>query len=368
MKGRVALFHGPGKPFELTELEVPEPEAGAVLVRVKQCNICGSDIHAWEGRFRLERLGARFPTVLGHEMFGTVAAVGPGVGTDCTGEPLGVGDRVVFPYFFVCGKCANCLRGRAPACSKLRMAMVGTAAEWPYFIGGFADYFYLPPGHVVFKVPAGVPDDLVAGANCALAQVWYGLKRADLRPGETVVVQGAGGLGLYAVAVARAWDAGRVIVLDGVADRLHLARQFGADYTVNISELPDAAARVKAVEELTDGKGADIVVEVVGSAGVIPEGLRFLGQFGRYLEIGTITYGEKVDFEPARLVVANKSVIGVSLYEPFVLKDVLGFLARHGKTFPFERLFGTKFGLTQIQTAFEKARRREVVRASIVMD
>lgn len=182
-----------------------------------------------------------------------------------------------------------------------------------------------------------------------------------------MVIQGAGDLGIYAVAVARAWDAGRVIVLDGVADWLQLARQFGADHTVDISELPGAAARVRAIDELTNGKGADVVVEVVGSAGVIPKGLRFLGQFGRYLEIGTITYGEVVSFEPARLVVTNKSVIGVSLFEPFVLKDVLGFLARHGKSFPFERIFSTKFELAQIQTAFEKARRREVVRASIVM-
>lgn len=93
MKGRAALFHGPGEPFELAELEVPEPEPGALLVRVKQCNICGSDIHAWEGRFRIEWLGARFPTILGHEMLGAIAALGPGVRTDSAGEPLGVGDR-----------------------------------------------------------------------------------------------------------------------------------------------------------------------------------------------------------------------------------------------------------------------------------
>lgn len=366
--GRIALFHGPGEPFEIREVAVPEPAPGAMLVKVSMANICGSDLHAWHGRFMLAGLGGVLPTVLGHEMTGSVAALGEGLTHDADGKPLAEGDRVTFTYFTSCGHCYGCLRGKRTSCSNLSMSMTQNAEEWPYFVGAYGDYFYVKPGAAIYKVPEGVPDEVVAGANCALSQVIAGFERAALRFDETVVIQGAGGLGLYATAVAKAFGARTVITVDGVADRLEMARRFGADATINIADVTDSKVRAKEVKKLTDGRGADVVMEVVGDAGVVPEGIGMLAQHGRYVGIGCINAGQTYEADPSRLILANKSFVGVALYEPNVLGKALRFLRDRRAQLPLDELISSKFPLEDIGEAFEKADKREVLRASLVMN
>lgn len=299
-------------------------------------------------------------------MIGTVAALGEGVSRDAHGKPLEVGSRVTFGYFTHCGHCPGCLRGRHVACEHITMAMAGKAKAWPYFVGGYADYFYLQPGSPIYIVPEGLPDEVVAGANCALSQVIYGLQRGALAFDETVVIQGAGGLGLYATAVAKAMGSGQVIVIDGVSSRLDLALRFGADAVVDLREHKDSNASAKAVRALTAGRGADLVLELVGDPAVVPEGIRMLGQMGRYVEIGNISQGRTYEADPSRLVVANKSIIGVSLYEPHILGQALHFLERMKDRLPLDALVSTRFSLFDINQAFAAAEAREVIRASIV--
>jgi len=358
--GRIARFDEPGKPFVIEEVPLPEVGPGEILVRVSRANICGSDVHAWHGTFVTRGLGGQLPTVLGHEMVGTVAELGAGVATDSDGRPLQPGTRVVFPYFFCCHSCRNCLAGRRNACLNLRMAMLGRADEPPYFVGGYADYFLLPAGAVVYTVPDSVPDEIAAGANCALSQVMYGLERVDLQLGETVVVQGAGALGLYAVAVAKT-----VIAIDGVPERLELAREFGADEVIDITDTTEKD-RVKTVRRLTDGQGADVVVEVVGHPSAIDEGLKLAAQFGRYVEIGNINLGKTFEFDPSRFVFSNKTMVGVSLYDPPVLSRALAFLEEYRDRLPFDRLAAACYPLEDINAAFAAAEAKRDVRASIV--
>lgn len=364
--GRIARFNAPMQPFELREVALPSIGPGEVLVKVHRANICGSDLHAWHGTFATRGLGGHLPTVLGHEMVGSVAAHG-GVTNDSDGRPLDVGDRVVFPYFFPCHRCRNCLAGRRVSCLKLRMAMLGDADKPPFFVGGYGDFFLLPAGAVLYRVPDNLSDEIVSGVNCALSQVVYGLERVDLSFGEQVVIQGAGGLGLFAAAVAKARGANRVVVIDAVTERLELAKAFGADHVISLEEAPEAADRVRRVRELTDGLGADVVVEVVGSPDVVPEGLKMLAQGGRYLEVGNINVGRSYEADPSRLVMGNKSIVGVSLYEPTALSRALSFLSRHRSSLPLDRLVTTSFPLEAINEAFTAADRREVVRASVVM-
>ncbi|RCX09778.1 D-arabinose 1-dehydrogenase-like Zn-dependent alcohol dehydrogenase [Extensimonas vulgaris] len=364
--GRIALFESPHQPFTFREMPVPDPKPGAAVVRVTMANICGSDLHAWHGDFKLTGLGGKLPTVLGHEMAGQIVALGEGKHTDGNGQPLHEGDHVVYTYFTGCGHCPMCLRGHRVSCDELSMAMTEPALEWPYFVGGYADYYYIKPGATIYKVPQGLPDEVVAGANCALSQVISGWERAQLTFDETVLIQGAGGLGLYACAVAKAFGARLVIAVDAVQQRLDMARRFGADATINLTELPDEKARVNLVKKLTDGRGVDVVMELVGRADVVPEGLRMLGQFGRYVTIGNINAGQTYAADPSRLVMSNKSMLGVSLYEPPTLGKALRFLERHRDTLPFAEMLSTRFPLEQINEAFAKADAREVVRASIV--
>src|SRR5581483_694737 len=232
MKGRVAVLRDYGGDFELREYPVPDPEPGAILVRLTRAGICGSDLHIWRGEMRGVYGETPKDLTFGHEMCGRVERLGAGVTTDSLGAPLAEGDRIAFVYFFPCGRCRVCLRDEPGACPhKARPNRV--AGTPPYFNNAYADWYYLRPNHHVFRIPDEVSDDAATPANCALAQVVYGLRRAGFRAGDAIVVQGAGGLGLNAVAVARDMGADRVIVFDRLPERLALAREFGADHALS---------------------------------------------------------------------------------------------------------------------------------------
>jgi len=352
MNGKAAVFFGPGKPFELRELPVPEVEPDAVLIRVTLANVCGSDLHFWRGDAPLKL--PQDGWVFGHEMTGRVAKLGRNVKTDSLGRPLAEGDRVAYTYFYPCGRCPACLIKEPSRC----MFKVGRPlgpSEFPHFHGAFAEYYYLKPGGALFKVPDALSDELVSPVNCALSQVIFGLHEAGLRFGDTIVIQGAGGLGIQAAAVAKDMGASVVIVVDQIAGRLELARQFGADHTINVKEVAERKDRVKLVRDWTGGAGADIACDFVGFPQVIPEGLDMLRQGGTYLEIGTISRGAKVELEPATLVWGAKRIVGVIMYDPWVIPRALDFLVRNRTRWPFDRLISHKYPLEKINEAFAQS-------------
>src|SRR5262245_49845012 len=251
--GRVAAFYGHGKPMVIKEYTVPEPAPGALVVRTSVANVCGYDLHHGGAEWDVGKCGGPIPQIPGHEMTGRVCRLGEGVTHDTSGKPLKVGDRVVWRYFYPCGRCRACLKGVTRACPFARTYLTHSCDEPPHFYGAFGDYYCVRPGAAIFKVPALLSDTTVAGVNCALSQVVGGLQLARVCMGEIVVIQGAGGLGVYATAVAKELGAGRVIVIDSIPARLSLARDFGADFVVDIEELPDPDMRVRRVLELTDG-------------------------------------------------------------------------------------------------------------------
>lgn len=363
--GRATLFFGPGRPFGLTDLPVPDPEPGALVMRVTRANLCGSDLHIWWGDGLLGARARPDGRVIGHEMTGVVHALGPGVEHDRAGTPLGPGDRIVCQYFAPCGRCRPCLRGRPEACTRAGAAFEGRPSVFPHFRGAFAEYFYVRPAMAVFRVPDAVGDALAAGANCALAQVVMALERGRVGPGDRVVVQGAGGLGLYATALARERGASQVVVVDGIDERLDLARRMGADEVVDLREHPSAAERVARVRELTDG-GGDVVCELVGRASAIEEGLGMVAPAGRYLELGTFYPGTTAAVDPGALVMRNISVQAVAFYDAASLQEALAFLERHAGDLPLERA-ATAFPLEAIDEAFAEQDAGTVARASLVM-
>ena len=172
IRGKAAVFFGPGKPFQIREVTLPEIEPDAVAIRVSLANVCGSDLHFWRGDAPL-----RLPEdgwIFGHEMTGRVAALGRHVKTDSLGRPLKEGDRVAYSYFYPCGRCYVCLN-KEPANCPAKIERPRGPAEFPHFHGAFAEYYYLRPGGSLFKVPDELSDELVSPVNCALSQVIYGL-------------------------------------------------------------------------------------------------------------------------------------------------------------------------------------------------
>jgi threonine dehydrogenase-like Zn-dependent dehydrogenase len=350
--GLVSVFTQPGTPFELRELPTPEVEPGGILLRNTGAMICGSDLHVWRGD------GDRPPQpkarVLGHEFTGVVHSLGAGISSDSLRRPLKEGDRVAFPFFFPCNRCYHCVRGEHHACTyRLRRNQSGLDA-YNYCDGGMAEYFYLQPGHYVYKVPDGLPDEAIPPLNCALSQVLFGLERARVHFGDTVVVQGAGGLGIYATAVAHDMGASQVIVIDGQADRLELARKCGATSTVSMREFPTPESRVERVRELTAGIGADIVVEVVGVAAATMEGLDMVRINGSYVDIGNISGGTIT--MPANKVIGKQiKWLGTVHYNPWIVEAALQFLVRTKDRYPLTSIVSHTFPLEEINKAFEFA-------------
>ena len=363
--GRIAIYNGLGHPLEIKEYPVPELEPGAILVQVKLANICGSDLHMWRGDIDIAALGSPMPAAFGHEMTGTVAELGAGVTTDSAGQPLAVGDRVVYRYFNPCGRCACCLRGEDTTCVADLMYMA-SADVFPHFRGAYADYYYAHPNQTVIKVPDDLTDEMVAPVNCALAEVIFGLRKVNFGFGETIVIQGAGGLGIYTTAVAREMGAGKIIVVEGIDERIELAKSFGADEIVDMKQFKTSEERIMKVLELTGFQGAHVVAELAGIPAALPEGINMLGQGGRCLEIGNISMGRTTEIDPSLLVMGSKTVYGVSFYDAEALKQSLEFLSRTKAKYAFDKILSRKYSLDDINQAFEDQNNGLVSRSAIV--
>jgi D-arabinose 1-dehydrogenase-like Zn-dependent alcohol dehydrogenase len=366
LTGRVAAFYGTGKDMVIQEYPVPEPEPGAIVVKMALANVCGSDLHQWRGEFDVAKFGRPYPQILGHEMTGSVHQLGEGVSRDTAGHPLKEGDRIIWRYFYPCGRCRACLKGVTRACPNARTYLTSSCDVAPHFYGAFGDYYYIRPDAAVFKVPDELSDAMVAGVNCALSQVVGGMQLAQLKLGDNVVIQGAGGLGVYATAVAKELGAGKVIVIDSIPERLELARGFGADELIDIEQFPDPDLRVKRVLELTDNWGADVVAELVGHPRVCNEGLRMVGRTGRYLEIGNINPGLTYELDPSQLIFGNRSILGMVYYEAEHLQQALDLLRRTRERYPWQRVVSHTFPLERINEAFVEADQGRVTRAAIV--
>ena len=253
---------------ELKEIsDPPEPRAGEVLVRVRAVGICGSDMHYYSEGL-CQGSDAVYPSVLGHEPAGEIAAVGPGV------EAVRPGTRVAIEPAIRCGCCEACLSGRLNLCENC-VFMGGRQAP-----GLLREYAVMPARNVV-----PIPDELSFPAAAVvepLAVLVHSAGLARLRIGETVAVMGAGPIGSLAVVVSKLAGASQVIVADRLPHRLALARKLGADETVDISK--DSIA--DAVLDLTHGKGAHVVFDAAGKEDSINPAIQCLRFGGRLVVIG----------------------------------------------------------------------------------
>ncbi|MDR7483599.1 MAG: zinc-binding dehydrogenase [Armatimonadota bacterium] len=359
--GRAAVFAGPGRPFVHRTYPLGPPGPGEVLVRVRMATVCGSDLHSWGGR-----RPSPAPGVLGHEILGTVAALGPGVTCDLRGAPLGVGDRITWTMFIACGHCYYCRALDLPQkCTALRKYGHEGAEGVPALLGGFAEYCYVLAGTGIVRVPDEVVDEEATPLNCGVATMVAATEAAAITVGDTVIVQGLGLLGLYGVALARARGARMVIGLDTVPERLALGRQFGADLVIDVTGL-DGADIVQRVRQACPPDGADAVLEVCGVPTVLAEGVQMLRKGGRYAVAGIVFPGAPVTLDANVLVARCLTVRGVHNYHPRHLLQAVDFVHRHRRTLPLGALVDARFSLAELDAAFVRAAERRVLRAAVV--
>lgn len=360
MKGRLANMLAPGR-LEFREYDVPAPAPGALIARILRSNVCGSELHVWCGHHPTKKTGG-----LGHETVGVIERLGPGTTHDHAGQPLKEGDRIVATYFIHCRRCNPCAKGQPWLCVNAYQFWARQPDDAPHFHATFATHWYVHPEQTFFRVPDGVSDKAAASANCALSQVYFGLDLASVTWGDTVVIQGAGGLGLNAAAVAREKGA-EVIVIDGVARRLEQAQRFGAHHVVDMREHPTTEARMEAVFALTGGLGADVCLEVAGVVDAFPEGTKLVRQGGTLVSIGTLNPGQTVPYDPGYALRRGVTILPAMRYPGHYLNKSMQFLEATAARYPHDELLDRDYTLDAVEQALTDSAERRVTRASIVV-
>ncbi|HUG33362.1 MAG TPA: zinc-binding dehydrogenase [Anaerolineales bacterium] len=252
-----------GKPLE--EQDIPKPNIGEkdVLVRIRAAGICHSDAHYRAGRSTMGML----PITLGHEVAGIVEKIGSQV----TG--IHVGDRVCLHYNITCRDCYYCSTGDEQFCDSVKM--LGHHVD-----GGYAEYIAVPARNAI-PLPEEIPFEQGATLMCASATALHALRKSRIKAGETVAIFGVGGLGLSAIQLARAMGAVEVYAVDVKRDKLELASEYNA--------IPIDASRADAVEEirkLTNGRGVNIAIEMIGLSRTMEQAIDSLGYLGRAVMVG----------------------------------------------------------------------------------
>ncbi len=362
---RAALLVGHQQPLDIAEVPVPQDlEPGALLVRNTAATICASDVHLWEGESGSST--DRFPRILGHEMTGRVAAIGEGAERDSLGEPLRVGDRIIWTHGF-CGQCVNCvIEHEQTLCDNRRGYMRGLATEYPYLTGGFAEYGYVYPSSGRVKVPDIVPDELASAAACALRTVVHGFDRLGrLDDRHTVVIQGSGPLGLFSTAVASRSGPSKIIVIGGPAARLEVARRWGATHTIDIADMPDAADREAQIREWTDGRGPDVVIEVSGVVPAFPEGFSMIRRGGRYLIIGQL-HEQEVPIKPGEVTRKHVRIIGSISASVAHYHRALQFIAHNWERFTWMDMISNRYPIEEINEAMVRMQSWDEIKPAII--
>jgi threonine dehydrogenase-like Zn-dependent dehydrogenase len=351
-------------PLVPREFPVPDRlEPGAALVRTEMAGICGTDVHLWRGE-----LPIALPVILGHETVGRLEALGGGLERDWTGQPLRVGDRVTWNSSTSCGRCFYCAEKRQPTrCPHRRAYGIGYRCDQPpHWLGGYAEFHCLRPGATIFKLPDALPTEAVIGAGCALITAIHGVERTGIAWRDRVVVQGAGPVGLAALAVAKSAGAGQVILVGGPKPRLEMAHRFGADHVIDLDECRAPADRIARVRELTGGYGADAVLECVGQPGAVVEGMEMCRDGGKYLILGHYCDAGPVSWNPHVVTRKQLQVIGSWSSEPRHLKQALEFLAATPDRFPFAAMVSHRFPLDRANDALQTTARWESFKSVMV--
>jgi len=352
------------EPLSVREFTLPDNLAGGeILLEVELSGICGTDVHLHKGQLEVP-----LPLILGHETTGRVAAMGDSDTKDWLGNPLRIGDRVAFTVGRPCRTCHYCRVRRRPSRCLHRLAYgVNTPCDKkPHLLGGYGQFHFLHADTAVYRLPDDLPSEAVVGAGCALVTAVHGFERMKMQWAESVVIQGAGPVGLASLAVAKEAGGRPCIVIGGPRERLERCKRFGADLTIDINEVPDPAQRRKLVLDATGGFGADIVVECVGMPQAVVEGWELCRDGGKYLVLGHYGDAGPTQLNPHVITRKELTLYGSWGSEPQHWTVALEFLRTRRERYPFHELITHRFDLAQANEALAAVARWETGKAVIV--
>ncbi|WP_067889314.1 zinc-binding dehydrogenase [Nocardia vaccinii] len=339
---RAAVLVEYGAPLEIQVVQVPTTlESNALLVENRVATVCGTDVHLCGGHaMASSSIGKCLPIVAGHEAVGEIVDLN-GTEYDSVGNRLGVGDRIIWTHGF-CGSCRQCTVENSPTlCERRRGYMAAGPDEYPNLNGTFAEYGYVFPTSGRVRVPSNVTDAAASAASCALRTMVHAFDRLGrIEERQSVVIQGAGPLGLFATALANEAGASSITVIGGPSARLALAVEWGADNVIDIASTPSAEDRTAVVRSLTGGRGADVVIEASGATTAFTEGLAMLARGGRYVLVGQL-HANQIAVNPSQIVVKQASVIGSISGAVNHYARGLQFLAQHADRYDWDRMISS---------------------------
>jgi putative phosphonate catabolism associated alcohol dehydrogenase len=350
-----AVWHGRDGGFVLHRLPRPELRSGEVLVRIRMATICGSDLHTIRGERHTP-----LPTILGHEMVGTVESVNGQVNATDQ-QAVRPGMRVTWSICTSCGRCPRCVRGMPNKCVHMRKyGHEGAHGDWT-LNGAFATHCHLSSDTAVVVTPNEVGDALLTPASCATATVVGAVRRAGGCDSGVVLVQGCGMLGLTAVAYSRYAGAHTVVASDVDTARLEVARALGATHVATPDELESV------VRKATGAEGVDLALELSGDQTAVQSALGMLGVGGRLCLVGSVSPSRPVTFLPESVVRGLHRIVGSHNYTPRDLQAAVEFLA--GVDGAIQRLLSglvsPPYPLADIDRAFAAAQSRSYPRIAI---
>ncbi|MFC1937017.1 zinc-binding dehydrogenase [Chloroflexota bacterium] len=348
----------PGK-ITMEDFEIPKIPGDCALLKVEACGICGTDKHIYLGHSPT----APFPFIAGHEFIGTIAELGSEA-SDCMaifGGPIKVGDRVaVVPSSFPCGHCISCLTmpHRPALCPNRIVYGFLSARKEPGIWGAYSEYVYLHPRSYIFKLP----DDMSLERAVLIEALASGMRAVEraYSPGEpfmshgygigrSVMVLGAGPIGLMAIASLRYSGAGLIIAQDMFDSRLNMAKRMGADMLID-ARLP-FDQRLKQVQDATNGVGPDVVIEAAGAPPAFREALDFARRGGKLIEVGHFTDNGTIEIHPYYICFRDLDIHGSWAYPAAFFRDVIDMLQR--TTIPVEEVVTHKLPLEELPRGLE---------------
>ncbi len=338
------------EPLEIKDINVPEPKSDQVLVKVESAGVCHSDLHLWEGGYagpqgvfmKVEDRGVKFPLTPGHEIAGTVDEMGESV------TAFSKGDKVlVYPWIGE-GTCPACRVGEENLCDSPRSVGI-------YQDGGYSE-FVLVPSHKYLVKLGDLDPNSSASLACSGLTAYTAVKKAQSHPGETVVIIGAGGLGLMAVQLAKATTNARVAIVDIDEKKLAEARRLGADEIINSAD----GDPVKGVKDITNNLGAETVIDFVNNSKTAPNSLNMLRKRGRLVMVGL--FGGSLDLNLPLVALRAFTLTGAYTGKFADLVELVA-LARTNK---IKSLVSRKFTLDQSHNALEELKAGKIIGRAVI--
>ena len=372
---RVATFDGPGSDPVIQTVPWPQVPEKAALIQIGACGVCGTDLHILKGHWPKP---LPWPFTLGHELAGIIVEKGAGLTEDFMGKPLEIGSKVMLPPLMPCGSCYYCVHYPENANKCLTPVYYGRYLGFdkpPHLWGGWAEHVYVDlamlPGTKIYKLPDDMPlplGSLSEPLTSCIRAVNRAIEAGRFHWGDTAVVQGTGPIGILAIAAVQEMGAGRVIAVGAPEEpRLALAREFGAEATVDIETYKTSDERIAKVRDIVGGFGADLVLDCTGHPSAGPEGIEFLRDGGTFVEMGQFTDAGSISTNWHRICAKDLNVLGSWAFTANDLPLGVDMLYRARDRYPWRKM-QTLFPFSEegVADAVAQAMAMKTVKSTIV--